>query len=75
MENSKSHGVDGIPTEFYKTHFELIKLDHLDLFNSILFQNEKILTTVTRAIITLIPKNDKKEFGGQSHYFVLITKS
>ena len=62
MENSKSHGVDGIPTEFYKTHFELIKLDHLDLFNSILFQNEKIPTTVTRAIITLIPKNDKKEF-------------
>ena len=62
MENSKSPGVDGIPVEFYKTHFELIKHDLLDLFNSILFQNEKIPTSMTRAVITLIPKNDKKEF-------------
>ena len=62
MENSKSPGVDGIPIEFYKTHLELIKHDLLDLFNSILFQNEKIPTSMTRAVITLIPKNDKKEF-------------
>ena len=60
--NSKSPGVDGIAIEFYKTHFELIKDDVLDLFNSILFRNEKIPTSMTRAIITLIPKNDEKEF-------------
>ena len=46
--------------EFYKTQFELIKHDLLDLFNSILFRNEKIPTSMTRAIITLLPKNAEK---------------
>ena len=40
MENTKSPGIDGLPVEFYKTQFELIKHDLLNLFNSILFRNE-----------------------------------
>ena len=60
MESTKSPGINGLPIEFYKTQFELIKHDLLDLFNSILFRNEKIPTSMTRAIITLLPKNDEK---------------
>ena len=60
MENTNSPGINGLPIEFYKTQFELIKHDLLDLFNSILFRNEKISTSMTRAIITLLPKNAEK---------------
>lgn len=61
MENAKSPGIDGLPIEFYKTQYELIKNDLLQLYNSILFRNESIPTSMTRAIVTLIPKTDTKK--------------
>ena len=61
MESAKSPGIDVLPIEFYKTQYELIKNDLLQLYNSILFRNESIPTSLTKAIITLIPKTDTKE--------------
>ena len=55
LENGKSPGIDGIPIEFYKSYYEYIKNDLLQLYNSIL------TTSMNQAIITLLPKNDKKE--------------
>ena len=61
MENGKSPGIDGITIEFYKSLFDLIKSDLLQLYNSILFQDENLIPSMTKAIIKLIPKNDQKE--------------
>ena len=61
LENGKSPGIDGIPIEFYKSYYEYIKNDLLQLYNSILFGNDNLTTSMNQAIITLLPKNDKKE--------------
>ena len=61
MENGKSPRIDGLLIEFYKPQFEIIKNDLLQHYNSILFQNENLTPSMNQAIITLIPKNDKKE--------------
>ena len=61
LENGKSPGIDGIPIEFYKSYYEYIKNDLLQLYNSILFRNNNLTTSMNQAIITLLPKNDKKE--------------
>lgn len=61
MENGKSPGIDGITIEFYKSLFDLIKSDLLQLDNSLLFQDENLIPSMTKAIINLIPKNDQKE--------------
>ena len=61
MENGKSPGIDGLAVEFYKSLFDLIKSDLLQLYNSILFQDENLVPSMTKAIINLIPKNDQKE--------------
>lgn len=62
MRNTKSPEIDGLPIEFYKSQYELIKNDLLQLYNSILFHNEDLPpTSMTKAIITLILKNDQKE--------------
>ena len=53
--------MDGIPIEFYKSYFEYIKNDLLQLYNSILFGNDNLTTSMKQAIITLLLKNDKKE--------------
>ena len=37
MENNKSPGLDGIQIEFYKTFYEVIENDLLQLYKSILF--------------------------------------
>lgn len=60
-ENNKSPGIHGIPIEFYKSQYSILKYDLLQLYNSILFQNED-LTPTTQAIITLVPKYNQKEF-------------
>ena len=62
MENGKSPGIDGLPIEFYKSFYELIKTDLLHLHNSILFQNEDLTPSITKAIINLIPKNSEKKY-------------
>ena len=54
MENNKSPGLDGIPIEFYKTFYEVIENDLLQLYKSILFIEKNTTKTMQQAIITLI---------------------
>ena len=61
MENIKFPGIKGLPIEFYKSQYDILKHDLLQLYNSILFQNENLTPSMNQAIITLIPKNDQKE--------------
>ena len=61
MENSKSTGIDGLPIEFYKSQYDFLKHDLLQLYNSIFFQNENLTPSMSQAIITLTPKNDQKQ--------------
>ena len=61
MENGKSPRIDGLLIEFYKPQYEIIKNDLLQHYNFILFRNENLTPSMNQAIITLIPKNDKKE--------------
>ena len=60
MENAKPPGIDSLTIEFYKSHCALIKNDLLHLQNLILFQNGNLAPSMTKDIINLIPKNDKK---------------
>ena len=62
MENGKSPGINALPIEFYKSFYELIKIDLLHLYNSILFQDNDLTPSMTKAIINLIPKNNAKEY-------------
>ena len=56
MENEKSPGIDGIFIEFYKTFYEIIENNLIQLYNNILFTEKNITKTVQQAIRTLIPK-------------------
>ena len=56
MENDKSPGIDGIPVEFYKTFYDTLENDLIQLYNNILFTEKSITGTMQKAIITLIPK-------------------
>ena len=60
MENGKSPGIDGIPVEFYKEFFELLKKDPQDIFNNVLFEQKTTPKTWNQAIISLIPKQTEK---------------
>ena len=62
MENGKSPCIDGLPIEFYNSFYEVIKTDLSHLYNSILFQNEDLTPSMTKAIINLILKNSEKEY-------------
>ena len=55
MENDKSPGIDGIPVEFYKTFYDTLENDLIQLHNNILFIEKSITNTMQKAI-TLIPK-------------------
>ena len=60
MKNGKSPGIDGLPIEFYKVQYEMIKNTLLQLkFHS--FPNENLTPSMNQTIITLIPKKRKKE--------------
>ena len=56
MENDKSPGIDGIPAEFYKEFYTILKKDLQDIFNKVLFNLKTTPKTRNQAIITLIPK-------------------
>ena len=56
MQNDKSPGIDGIPVEFYKTFYETLENDLIQLYNNILFSKKSITNTMKQAIITLIPR-------------------
>ena len=60
MENNKSPGIDGIPAEFYKEFFLLLKKDLQEIFNKVLFTLKTTPKTWNQAIITLIPKQTEK---------------
>ena len=57
MENNKSPGLDRIPIEFYKTFYEVIENDLLQLYKSILF----------------IEKKYYKNYATSNHYINLIS--
>jgi hypothetical protein len=55
MENNKAAGPDGIPAEFYKVCWDIIKMDIMAAFND--FHSHIIdLKRINYDIITLIPK-------------------
>ena len=60
MENGKSPGTAGIPIEFYKEFFELLKKDLQDIFNNVLFEQKITAQTWNQAIISLISKQTEK---------------
>ena len=60
MENNKSPGIDGIPAEFYKEFYSLLKKDLQEIFNKVLFTYKTTPKTWNQAIITLIPKQTEK---------------
>ena len=60
MKNGKSPGIDGIPIEFYKKNFQLVKKDLQETCNKIIFQTKTAPTTWKQAIIALIPKQTEK---------------
>ena len=60
MENEKSPAIDGLLIEFYKSQYEIIKNDLLQIYNFTLFLKETLPPLMTQAVITLLPKNDKK---------------
>ena len=60
MENGKSPGIDGIPIEFYKEFFDLLKKDLQDICNYVLFEQKITPKTWNQAIISLIPKQTEK---------------
>ena len=60
MENGKSPGIDGMPIEFYKEFFELLKKDLQGIFNNVLFEQKITPKTWNQAIISLIPKQTEK---------------
>ena len=62
MENGKSPGLDGLPIEFYKSQYDVLKHDLLQLYNPFLFQNENLTPSLTQTIMTLIPKTTKNNF-------------
>ena len=61
LDNGKSTGIDGIPIEYFKSYYEYLKNDLLELYNLTLFENNNLTTSLNQAIITFSFKNDKKE--------------
>jgi hypothetical protein len=60
MENNKAAGPDGIPAEFYKVCWDIIKLDIMAAFND--FHSHKIdLKRINYGIITSIPKGPEAD--------------
>lgn len=55
LNNNKAPGIDGLPSEFYKTFWETIGSDLLDVFNESI---EDMLLPIScrRAVVTLLPK-------------------
>ena len=55
MENDKSPGIDGIPIEFYKTFYETLENDLIQLYNNIL-STKKSITSTNRLLLCLSQK-------------------
>ncbi|KAJ1690962.1 hypothetical protein LUZ63_015117 [Rhynchospora breviuscula] len=57
LANDKSSGPDGVPNEFFKLNWDLLKDDLLAIFDS-LFQGQLNLQNANHARIVLIPKEE-----------------
>ena len=58
MNNEKTPGEDGIPADFYKTFWNLLKLPfHQMAMQS--FETKKLHQSARRGILNLIPKSNK----------------
>jgi hypothetical protein len=53
--NNKSPGIDGLPSEFYKTFWTLIGKDFLEVFLSSI-EHSNLPLSCRRAVLTMIPK-------------------
>ena len=58
VEKCKSSGIYGLPIEFCKAKYKILKHDLSELYNSILFQGENLTYSMNQIIIAMIPKND-----------------
>ena len=58
MQNDKSPGIDRIPVEFYKTFYETLENDLIQLYNNILFLEKSITNKIKQAIIHLLQKKE-----------------
>ena len=61
MSKDSAPGKDGLPMEFYRTFWYLIKEDFTNLVNFIFFEKKEITKTMKSAIISLIPKTTPEE--------------
>ena len=61
MSEDRAPGKDGLPMEFYRTFWYLIKDDFTNLVNYIFFEKKEIAKTMKTAIISLIPKTTPEE--------------
>ena len=61
MSEDSAPGIDGLPMEFYRTFWYLIKEDFTNLVNYIFFEKKEITKTMKTAIISLIPKTTTEE--------------
>ena len=61
MSEDSAPGKDGLPMEFYRTFWYLIKEDFTNLVNFIFFEKKEITKTMKSAIISLIPKTTPEE--------------
>ena len=57
-KDNKVPGINGLPTEFYKTFWHLLGHSLVETFNAA-FDSESLSTSQKQAIITLIDKKDK----------------
>ena len=55
MDGGKSPGLDGLPVEFYKTFWNELGQDLLEVFNES-FRDLTLPLSCRRAVITLLPK-------------------
>lgn len=74
MENGKSPGIDGLPIEFYKTFWPILREDLLVVFDESLI-NGILPLSCRRAVITLLPKKgdlqNMKNWRPVSEYKIL----
>lgn len=73
-ENGKAPGWDGLPFEFFKAFWNLLKQDFLEVQNAILNVEKKLTPSQERALISLLyKKGDKKDLDNWRPLSLLCT--
>ena len=60
-QNEKTAGYDGLPYEFYKTFWNIIKNDFLEVTKNSLYTSKELTLSQTKSILILIYKNKEKK--------------